>query len=199
MTEAFSYSQRQDRLHGPVGYSGYSSYRPWLRDEFSFRCIYCLVREEWGRLTGEFDLDHFEPQTARPDLTTIYENLVYSCHTCNLRKTATPIHDPERHLVKGCVRVYPDGRIEGLTPESQGIIDKLLLDSKKFRQWRLIWIRNVELAKAHDRQHYERLLGFPEELPDLRNQQCQNTKPEGIDHSYHAKAGRGELPTCFID
>ncbi len=27
------------RRHGPQGYAGYASYRPWLRDEFSFRCV----------------------------------------------------------------------------------------------------------------------------------------------------------------
>ena len=27
------------RRHGPLGYLNYSSYRPWLRDEFQFRCV----------------------------------------------------------------------------------------------------------------------------------------------------------------
>jgi hypothetical protein len=41
------------RSHGPLGYSDYESYRAWLRDEFAFRCVYCLSREQWGRVTGE--------------------------------------------------------------------------------------------------------------------------------------------------
>jgi hypothetical protein len=33
------------RRHGPQGYADAESYRPWLRDEFAFRCIYSLFRE----------------------------------------------------------------------------------------------------------------------------------------------------------
>jgi hypothetical protein len=39
------------RIHGPLGYNDYSSYRAWLRDEFAFRCVYCFSREQWGRVT----------------------------------------------------------------------------------------------------------------------------------------------------
>jgi hypothetical protein len=35
------------RRHGPQGYLDYKHYKPWLRDEFSFRCVYCLCRETW--------------------------------------------------------------------------------------------------------------------------------------------------------
>ena len=35
------------RRHGPCGYSDHTSYKPWLRDEFTFRCVYCLARERW--------------------------------------------------------------------------------------------------------------------------------------------------------
>jgi hypothetical protein len=36
-----------ERRHGPRGYQDYRSYKPWLRDEFEFRCVYCLCRERW--------------------------------------------------------------------------------------------------------------------------------------------------------
>ena len=39
----FDYPAPQEkRRHGPSGYRNYESYRPWLRDEFDFRCVYCL-------------------------------------------------------------------------------------------------------------------------------------------------------------
>jgi hypothetical protein len=44
------------------------SYRPWLRDEFTFRCVYCLLRKQWGRVTGEFDVEHFRPLANSPEL-----------------------------------------------------------------------------------------------------------------------------------
>jgi hypothetical protein len=33
-----------------------------------------------------FTIDHYEPRNARPDLIDEYENLMYSCDECNLRK-----------------------------------------------------------------------------------------------------------------
>jgi hypothetical protein len=33
-----------------------------------------------------FTVDHYEPRNARPDLQHQYENLMYSCDECNLRK-----------------------------------------------------------------------------------------------------------------
>ncbi|MGZ0164148.1 MAG: HNH endonuclease [Planctomycetales bacterium] len=200
MTDAFVYSQRRVRRHGPAGYKDYPSYRRWLRDEFTFRCVYCLIREEWGRLTGEFDLDHFQPQANRPDLTTEYENLVYACHTCNLRKSDHDTFDPETSLTKELVRVYPSGRVDGVNPHAKAIIAKLGLDSPKFRKWRLIWIRNVELAKQHDRDHYRRLLGFPEDLPDLSIlEPVSNSIPDGVNESYYAVRSRGELPEYYVE
>ncbi len=44
--EAFTYPPPvTERRHGPGGYVDYGSYRPWLRDEFVFRCVYCLNRD----------------------------------------------------------------------------------------------------------------------------------------------------------
>ena len=44
----FAYPRElHERRHGPLGYLDYGDYRPWLRDEFQFRCVYCLCRERW--------------------------------------------------------------------------------------------------------------------------------------------------------
>lgn len=199
MTDAFTYSHQGTRKHGPGGYSSYPSYREWLRDEFKFRCVYCLIREEWGRLVGEFDLDHFVPQAKRPELSTEYENLVYACHTCNLRKSGMETFDPESCLLTDSVKVYPTGRIEGLNAGAKAIIAKLGLDSPKFRNWRMIWLRNIDLAKEHDIDHYRRLLSFPDDLPDLvKLTPATNTKPSGVNQSYHAMRSRGELADYYI-
>ena len=53
-------AQPHRRRHGPRGYAGYESYRDWLRDEFSFRCVYCLNHEQWVIAKGAFAIDHFE-------------------------------------------------------------------------------------------------------------------------------------------
>lgn len=52
--------------HGPVGYADPQRYKPWLRDEFHFRCVYCLCRERWVP-DGEdaFSVEHYHS----PNLT----------------------------------------------------------------------------------------------------------------------------------
>src|ERR1700747_1512380 len=95
MASGFSYPlARHSRRHGPQGYAAYPSFRPWLRDEFCFRYVYCLIREQWGRVSGEFDLDHYEPQSLRPQKAVDYDNLLYSCAACNVAKGDQLVPDP---------------------------------------------------------------------------------------------------------
>jgi hypothetical protein len=39
--------------------------------------VFCLLREQWGRVRGEFDLDHFVPQVQNPDKEADYDDLLY--------------------------------------------------------------------------------------------------------------------------
>src|ERR1700730_4200625 len=119
----FLYSPAPDtRRPRPGGYSDSESDRPWLRDEFSFRCVYCLFREQWGRVKAGFSLDHFLPAAVHPELERSYDNLLYTCTACNLSKGATLLPDPTQMLVDGAILVREDGRIEGTTREAQRII-----------------------------------------------------------------------------
>ena len=80
MTIPFEYpAMPHQRRHGPIGYADYASYRPWLRDEFDFKCVYCRRREVWGQLFAEFAIDHFEPVAIRPEQKSHYTNLLYVC------------------------------------------------------------------------------------------------------------------------
>ena len=56
------------RRHGPAGYKDYNSFRDWLRDEFTFRCVYCLHREQWGSRGVAFHIEHFIPSVTDPNL-----------------------------------------------------------------------------------------------------------------------------------
>ena len=62
-SKAFEYpNQAHDPKHEPIGYLDYRSYKPWLRDEYSFRCIYCLTREVWTPSgQDDFSVDHVSP------------------------------------------------------------------------------------------------------------------------------------------
>lgn len=187
------------RRHGPDGYSDYRSYRPWLRDEFDFRCVYCLIREQWGRVTGEFDIDHFVPQAVNRSHALEYNNLIYACRTCNLRKRDTLLPDPTQSLTLESLRVYPDGTVVGLTTDAAKIVRVLCLNSTRWKQWRRTWIRIIELAADRDRDLLKTLLGFPDDLPNLK--QCRaprNARPEGIEESWFARRECGQLPEVFL-
>jgi len=166
----FDYPEpRAERIHGPMGYSSYESFRPWLRDEFTFRCTFCLIRETWGRLTGEFELDHFNPQSLAPDNSLDYFNLVYSCRRCNQVK------------------------LNQLVPDRQ-----LDLNSPKLMKWRVLWMRIIDLANERDPTLYRQLTGFPDDLPNLSQlRPPKNSKPDGIRISWYAKRQRGQLPDLF--
>ncbi len=198
---AFKYpSDPLSRIHGPKGYADYASYRPWLRDEFVFRCVYCLKREQWGQVTAEYDVDHFLPQKGSPELGTDYDNLLYSCHTCNIKKSSHVIPNPSVALTNAEVEVLPDGSIAGTSSNSDAekIILVMCLNSKKNKEWRLTWIRNVELAKEYDQEHYLQLMGYPDDLPDLsRRRPTGNSRPKGIQNSHYMKRKRDELQEVY--
>ena|SRR5713101_1667716 len=68
LPEPFAYPREpHGRRHGPAGYEDYGHYKPWLRDEFTFRCVYCLERETWyPNRAASFSADHFVPVVLDP-------------------------------------------------------------------------------------------------------------------------------------
>ena len=187
------------RRHGPSGYSDVQSFRPWLRDEFSFRCVYCLVREQWGKRLGEFDLDHFEPVASSPEANLEYDNLVYSCHTCNLRKGKRQVPDPTQALLESTVRVHLDGRLSGLTDESRRVIAVMGLNSANLVRWRLTWMRIIDICQKNDSELFASLMSYPDNMPDLSVLTPPgNTQPEGVERSYFAMRADGSLSDGFI-
>ena len=175
-----------------------ASYRPWLRDEFAFRCAYCLIRERWGRVSGEFDLDHFVPQIASPGSSLEYTNLVYACGVCNGRKGIRRLPDVCSAMTGAHVKVVPNGELVTETPEAEEIVHVLLLNSTRFVQWRRMWIRNIEMAAEYDRRHYRQLMSYPDDLPNLAARRpARNTKPDGVEQSHYARRQRGELPEMY--
>lgn len=131
---------RTERIHGPAGYAVCESFRPWLRDEFTFRCIYCLKRESWGQVTGEFELDHFQPQSLVPEFRLDYFNLVYACRRCNSVKLDQSVDNPCSILSSDFVIVLPDGLIASDQPAARRLIQQLDLNSPKLKRWRVMWM-----------------------------------------------------------
>jgi len=189
---------RPERIHGPKGYASYESFRPWLRDEFTFRCVYCLKRETWGQVTGEFELDHFEPQSLAPHLTLDYFNLVYACRRCNSVKLDQPVDDPLTILSSDAAIVLPDGVIVAEQIKTKRLIQQLDLNSPKLIKWRVTWMRIVDLARERDADLHQQLAGFPDDMPNLgRLKPPNNSRPGGIEISWYAKRQRGRLPDTY--
>ena len=200
MTVPFDYPDVPHvRRHGPQGYAGYSSYRPWLRDEFAFRCVYCLLREQWGRFRGVFDIDHFQSIAHHPERGTEYDNLLYTCATCNASKGGVSIPDPCEVLGPTRIDVLEDGSIDAKTPEARQLVHILGLDAPDSVEFRMLWINIVALALRYDQPLSRRLLGYPEELPDLRELRPPggNSRPRGIEESHFARREQGRLPDTY--
>lgn len=64
----------------------YERYKPELREDFHRMCGYCGKSESVTK--KGFEIDHFAPQTLAKNLIDCYDNLVYSCFTCNRKKGA---------------------------------------------------------------------------------------------------------------
>jgi len=187
--------RRESRRHGPEGYSAYESYRPWLRDEFDFRCVYCLKRETWGQVTSEFALDHFAPQALNPALKLDYHNLIYACQRCNSVKRSQTVGDPTRLLCASLVTTLPDGSLRPHDPEVNQLIRQLDLNDPIVKSWRVTWMSIVVLAEHHKKDLYLQMAGFPKHLPDLRKlKPPRNSRKEGLDQSRFAQRECGELP-----
>ena len=196
----FAYPQTPHvRRHGPYGYKDYESYRDWLRDEFRFRCVFCLRREQWGPEVGNWDIDHLAPQHSHPQRKLDYENLLYTCHTCNSTKKGKRVPDPCDVAFGECIEVHEDGTISALNENGRRLIRALRLDRKKAINFRRLIIDALRSCIIHNEtQLYIRFMRYPEDLPDLsRLKPPGNTKPQGINDSCHVRRMRGELPETY--
>jgi hypothetical protein len=158
-----------------------------------------LLREQWGRVDGVFDIDHFLPVANRPDLAAEYDNLLYACRTCNLAKRDLAIPDPLTVLTSANVRVSEDGHLHTENADAACLIEILGLDADDAVEFRMTWIGIVALAAAGDPELHRKLVGYPDDLPDLRRLRPPNGngRPEGVNASCHARHQRGELPHYY--
>ncbi|MEO8499088.1 MAG: HNH endonuclease [Planctomycetota bacterium] len=187
------------RRHGPAGYDDYASYRDWLRDEFTFRCVFCLHREQWYGRSGTFDIEHFVPTSVDPDGECEYSNLFYACRTCNTAKSdILAVPDPCAVAFGDCLRIKMDGEVEALNADGRKLLGVLRLNSLSNVQQRSRWMRNLRALRESDPELYAEYMAFPAELPDLRRKRVpSNTKPAGVLNCYFALQERGELPAGY--
>ena len=194
----------QVRRHGPRGYVDDEHYKPWLRDEFVFRCLYCRCREVWFP-DGDrsFSVEHVRPTSLAPEGLTDYDTLVYACCQCNAARGAIllpldPTGEMRHHL-----EVLPDGTIRGRTPFGEDFIRICRLDRPNLVGFRRLMLDVLTLlGQKRDRETAElcrRYLRFPANLPNLAALKPPggNSRLQGIERSAFAQRSRGELPEVY--
>jgi hypothetical protein len=187
------------RRHGPEGYRDYNSYRDWLRDEFIFRCVYCLHREQWDIRGTPFHIEHFVPVIVDPDGECEYSNLLYACGPCNeAKKAILGLPNPCTINFYECLQIRADGHVNALNDNGEKLKKVLRLDSEQNVRKRFRWMRVLEALRLGNPDIYQELMGYPDDLPDLRKKHVsQNMKPQGAESCYHVLRERGELPPTY--
>lgn len=187
-------SQPHRRRHGPRGYNDPRAFKPWLRDEFDFRCIYCLMRETWTPSGSDaFSVEHIRAQSTHPDLRLDYDNLAYACCGCNSAKqdVDAPL-TPDADAFDIHLRVAADGSVTGLTSFGQTLIEvchlnrSALVTARKTMQQLKDILESTPTAAAQEL--HGRYFGLPTDLPDLSKLKppLGNSRSEGVAQSYFA-------------
>ncbi len=128
----------------------YNQYKQVLRYDFMHSCAYCSMSEAEAQAI-RFTIDHYEPKSSRPDLESVYSNLMYACDECNTRKGPRTV--PQAALADG-IRFYrPDQDrfadhfirhgllLKGLTKLAEFTIDAVDLNRLSLRRIREIRAR----------------------------------------------------------
>lgn len=192
-------SQPHSRTHGPQGYASYESYRDWLRDEFLFRCVYCLHRERWYSRGATFHIDHFMPASVDATGICSYDNLVYACASCNeAKKAILGIADPCETSFSACLQINVNGHVIALNAAGEKLKEVLLLDSRTNVEHRSRWMRMLRALQQTHPSLYEEFMAYPTDLPDLRKKRTSsNTRPKGALSCCFVLRERASLPAIY--
>lgn len=194
----FAYPLPTARRHAPSGYVDYTSFKPWLRDEFAFRCLYCLTRERWFPTGHEgFSVEHYIAQSVAPALRCAYDNLFYVCCACNAvrRNLALPF-DPTRESLGNHLHITRAGVAEAVTIEGAQFIDLCRLNRPARVDFRRRLLNLLETAEEGVLLDW---LGFPPDLPDLAalHPPTGNARAAGLAESHFERRRRDELPPVY--
>lgn len=194
------------RKHGPSGFVKYQSFKPWLRDEFSFRCIYCLEREQWYPNGHQaFGVDHAKPKGDHlfAALECDYNNLLYACNRCNSAKGSAELMDPTKTAFGDHITIDIDGQIRGLSRDGRFLISVLRLDDEWVTQTRRTYLQIASLYQRYTgdpdvAELYFDAFGFPPDLPDLTVlRPPNNDRPAGLEQCYWVLHSRNALDRVY--
>lgn len=148
-------------------YKDYKKYKPHLRKDFLYGCVYCFIHEnEWGGLR-HFHVEHFRPKSLFPELITEYDNLLYACDVCNIYKgndwPGDNLHG--NCYLNPCEHDYDDHfqvsvitwKIGGLTLPARYMIERLHLNRRHLLMLRQKRAREEEIHQRIQHICNERL------------------------------------------
>jgi hypothetical protein len=192
------------RRHSPAGYTDYTSFKPWLRDEFVFCCVFCRIRERFYP-TGQdaFAVEHLTAQVARPDLACVYTNLVYACLKCNSFKgDRGPVPDPCETAYGSHLRIEDDGTIRALSDEGRLLVRLLRLDRPDVTELRGRFLRLARRVAADPASDWagdvSQFFRYPLDLPDLRGARPpSNAAPASATDCFFARRERRQLVETY--
>lgn len=133
------------RRHPHPKHSNYQDYKVYLRQDFSYRCVYCAIHEnDWGGLR-HFHVEHFKPKSRFSNLKTKYGNLLYACDICNAYKG-----DDWPGYIDPCKEDYAlhfrlshnSFEIEGISRRAKYMVERLHLNRPHLRRLR----KNIDEA-----------------------------------------------------
>jgi hypothetical protein len=195
------------RRHAPAGYRDYRDFKPWLRDEFEFRCAYCLQREMWSReRQAVLSVDHILPRSEDPAglLDCEYANLLYACTRCNSARQDIRVLDPTAAAMAEHVRVEADGTMTGLSEDGHFLIELLHLNAgpavgERNRIGRIVRRAAAFPGDDEAQADFRAAFGYPEDLPDLGSLRppLGNPLAENAKDSYFARRAAGRLPETY--
>jgi HNH endonuclease len=205
LPKPFAYPPRPHaRKHGPIGYTNYQEYKDWLRDDFVFRCVYCLFRELWfPNRHAAFSVDHVLPQASHPQLVCNYDNLAYACQRCNSLKQDLLALDPTAVALADHLRVGATGTVKARTPEGQEFIDLFHLNAPAVCTERQAKLDLIALKRDYPADpRVDRLFrlefGYPTELPDLAAKRPEsNGRTEGLKDTHFRRQAEGRLGSVY--
>jgi hypothetical protein len=149
--------------------------------------------------SATFHIDHFVPVSVDDAGECKYDNLLYVCAACNeAKKAVLGLPDPCKVALSECLKISKSGRVEALNKHGEKLRQILLLDSKRNVDHRSRWIRILDALSKSDPSLHQELMGFPDDLPDLRRKRSSfNTRPTGVLNCYFVLRENDQLPGSY--
>lgn len=165
-------------------------YKPILQAEFSRTCVYCRKSDcldSYG-----FGVDHYKPVSKFGQSAYVYNNLYYSCNSCNLKKSNywptkedrnldCFIPNPSDHIMLVHLRMV-NNIVESNTTAGKFTIDLLRLNSDQAVTYRRSISKAILALKVELTNKYE-LIG---DLQHILEQEPDHSKIVEVTHDIEA-------------